>query len=117
MSQMSLDAAGAGTTSSAPGAAATQSHRSLRQLVAMCILRGALMPTQVGNTAAAAPFHALLPDMVPQEQRGAASGIMGLALFLGQIGGAVVPTLIGFSSDGLKNGTQSLSTYDQRIAL
>lgn len=83
----------------------------------MFILMGALMLTQLGNNAAAAPFHALLPDMVPQEQRGVASGIMGLALFLGQIGGAVVPTLVGFSSDGLNNGTQSLSTYDQRIAI
>jgi MFS family permease len=83
----------------------------------MFILMGALMVTQLANNAAAAPFHALLPDMVPEEQRGAASGIMGLALFLGQIGGAIAPTLIGFSSDGLKTGTQSLSTYDQRIAL
>ncbi len=83
----------------------------------MVILMVALMLTQLGNNAAAAPFHALLPDTVPQEQRGKASGIMGLALFLGQIGGAIVPTLIGYSSDGLKNGTQSLSTYDQRIAI
>jgi MFS family permease len=83
----------------------------------MFILMGGLMLTQLGNNAAAAPFHALLPDMVPEEQRGLASGIMGLALFLGQIGGAIVPTLIGFSSDGLKKGTQSLATYDQRIAL
>ncbi|MGH2517937.1 MAG: MFS transporter [Ktedonobacterales bacterium] len=81
------------------------------------ILMVALMLTQLANNAAAAPFHALLPDMVAEEQRGLASGIMGLALFLGQIGGAIAPTLIGFSSVGLKTGTQSLTTYDQRIAM
>ncbi|HLJ82198.1 MAG TPA: MFS transporter [Ktedonobacterales bacterium] len=83
----------------------------------LLILMAALMVTQLANNAAAAPFHALLPDMVAEEQRGAASGIMGLALFLGQIGGAIAPTLIGFSSAGLKDGTQTVSTYDQRIAL
>jgi MFS family permease len=44
------------------------------------VLMGGLMLTQLANNAAAAPFHALLPDMVTEEQRGKASGIMGLAL-------------------------------------
>ena len=83
----------------------------------LLILMAALMLTQLANNAAAAPFHALLPDLVPQEQRGAASGIMGLALFLGQIGGAVAPSFIGFNSSALESGTQSLADYDSRIVL
>lgn len=74
-----------------------------------------LMVTQLANNAAAAPFHALLPDLVPREQRGKASGIMGLALFLGQIGGAIAPTLCGFNSDSLLNGTQRGSSFDHGL--
>lgn len=83
----------------------------------LLILMVALMLTQLANNAAVAPYHALLPDMVPQEQRGVASGILGLSLFLGQIGGAVVPSFIGFNSSSLEAGTQSLATYDHGIAL
>jgi MFS family permease len=83
----------------------------------LLILMGGLMLTQLFNNAAAAPFHALLPDMVPEEQRGLASGIMGLALFLGQIGGAEVPTFFGFNIKALGQGTQSLGTFDHDIAL
>ena len=83
----------------------------------LLILMGALMLTQLANNAAVSPFHALLPDLVSKEQRGAASGIMGLALFLGQIGGAVVPALIGFNTDALAKGTQSLGTFDAKIML
>lgn len=83
----------------------------------LLVLMAALMLTQLANNAAAAPFHALLPDLVPQDQRGAASGIMGLALFLGQIGGAVVPSFIGFNSTALEAGTQSLADYDSRVVL
>src|SRR5258708_32723149 len=35
---------------------------------------------QFSSNAAQAPFHALLPDIVPEEQRGLASGVMGLLL-------------------------------------
>lgn len=83
----------------------------------LLILMGALMLTQLANNAAAAPFHALLPDMVPEEQRGTASGIMGLALFLGQIGGAVVPAFIGFNTSALATGAQTLSGFENKIAL
>ena len=74
-----------------------------------------LMLAQLANNAAAAPFHALLPDLVPTEQRGKASGIMGLALFLGQIGGAIAPTLCGFNSDSLLTGKQSATVYDHGV--
>jgi Na+/melibiose symporter-like transporter len=83
----------------------------------LLILMLALMLTQAANNAAAAPFHALLPDMVAEEQRGTASGIMGMALFLGQIGGAVVPALIGFNSSALATGGQTIGDFDTRIAL
>ncbi|MFI5271583.1 MAG: MFS transporter [Ktedonobacterales bacterium] len=81
------------------------------------VLTGALMLTQLANNAAAAPFHALLPDMVPEAQRGKASGIMGLALFLGQIGGAVAPILFGFDSSKLLAGGQAPAIFDHGIVL
>ncbi|HEV7127956.1 MAG TPA: MFS transporter [Ktedonobacterales bacterium] len=74
-----------------------------------------LMVTQLGNNAAAAPFHAYLPDFVPEHQRGTASGIMGLALLLGQIGGAITPSIVGFNSKQLLAGGQSFSTYNAGI--
>jgi len=48
---------------------------------------------QFSNNAAAAPFHALLPDIVPAEQRGLTSGVMGLLSITGNIGGVVVATV------------------------
>src|SRR5581483_7421696 len=45
----------------------------------------AYLLVQFSSNAAQAPFHALLPDIVPAEQRGLASGVMGLL----QIGGAI----------------------------
>ena len=84
---------------------------------AIVVLLVGLMVTQLANNAAAAPFHALLPDMVPEAQRGKASGIMGLALFLGQIGGAIAPSLVGFNSTALLNGTQSSEVFDHGIAI
>lgn len=48
---------------------------------------------QFASNAAQAPFHALLPDIVPVEQRGQASGLMGVLLIAGNIGGVVVSGL------------------------
>ena len=45
---------------------------------------------QLSNNAATAPFHALLPDIVPREQRGLASGVMGLLATIGSISGVIV---------------------------
>jgi MFS family permease len=45
---------------------------------------------QFSNNAATAPFHALLPDIVPIEQRGLTSGVMGLLTIAGNIGGVLV---------------------------
>ncbi len=46
--------------------------------------------TQFSSNAAQAPFHALLPDLVPAEQRGLTSGVMGLLLIAGNIGGVIL---------------------------
>ena len=45
---------------------------------------------QLSNNAATAPFHALLPDIVPKEQRGLASGVMGLLATVGSISGVII---------------------------
>jgi MFS family permease len=48
---------------------------------------------QFASNAAQAPFHALLPDLVPSQQRGLASGVMGVLTIGGNIGGIVVAGL------------------------
>jgi MFS family permease len=45
---------------------------------------------QFASNAAQAPFHALLPDIVPSEQRGLTSGIMGFLMIGGSIGGVLI---------------------------
>jgi len=54
---------------------------------------------QFSNNAATAPFHALLPDIVPKEQRGLVSGVMGLLATFGSISGVIVS---GFFIDSSK---------------
>lgn len=80
------------------------------------VLVGGLMVTQLGNNAAAAPFHALLPDLVPAQQRGKASGYMGVGQMVGTIVGAEAAALF-FHIDvsALLNGTQSFATYQQDL--
>lgn len=53
---------------------------------------------QFFSNAAQAPFHALLPDIVPPEQRGLTSGVIGLLLIGGNIGGVIVAGLLIDSS-------------------
>jgi MFS family permease len=83
----------------------------------LLVLTLGLMVTQLGNNAAAAPFHAFLPDFVPEAQRGTASGLMGLALLLGQIGGALVPSLLGFNSKQLLAGQQRVDVYHGGVVI
>jgi MFS family permease len=79
----------------------------------------ALCLTQLGNNAAAAPFHAYLPDLVNEEQRGTAAGIMGLAQILGIILGALLTGLF-LSIDPVLKATSStingaLDTYSNQL--
>jgi MFS family permease len=65
---------------------------------------------QFSSNAAQAPFHALLPDIVPEEQRGAASGVMGFLQILGGIAGVIIA---GMFIDASK----PLSLYQQGLWL
>jgi MFS family permease len=51
---------------------------------------------QVSSNFAQGPFQGYVPDLVPAEQVGTASGLMGLMLTLGTIGGVGIATLGGF---------------------
>ncbi|HET8912406.1 MAG TPA: MFS transporter [Ktedonobacteraceae bacterium] len=65
--------------------------------------------TQFSSNAAQAPFHALLPDVVPQEQRGLASGVMGMLTTLGVICGVLFGLLI--------DASKPLAIYQQSLHL
>lgn len=74
--------------------------------------------TQFVSNAAQAPFHALLPDIVPPEQRGLTSGVISLMLIFGNIGGVLVAGNLINSSLPLASYTQGLwLTYGLIIAV
>jgi len=73
-------------------------------------LASAYILVQFSNNAATAPFHALLPDVVPEEQRGLASGVMGLLSIVGSIGGVIVGGLF-------IDASRPLPAYEQGLWL
>ncbi len=82
----------------------------------------ALCLTQLGNNAAAAPFHAYLPDLVNEEQRGTAAGIMGLAQIIGIILGALIPGMLLsidpiFTTTSAAAANGALSTYSGQLVV
>lgn len=61
----------------------------------------AFMWVEFWNNVATAPFSALIPDIVPREQRGSAAGWYGLMSMLGTFVGAASPFL--FTRNGVTN--------------
>ncbi len=78
-----------------------------RDIVSLAI---AYVLVQFSSNAATAPFHALLPDVVPVEQRGLASGVMGLLSIIGSIGGVIVGGLF-------IDASRPLPAYEQGLWL
>ncbi len=65
---------------------------------------------QLSSNAAQAPFHAILPDIVPFKQRGLTSGLLGLLTTAGTIGGVVI-------GGSLIDSSKPLPLYEQGIWL
>lgn len=63
----------------------------------------AFMWVEFWNNVATAPYSALIPDVVPKEQRGSASGWYGLMSIFGTLVGAVIP--FAFTVNGVTNLT------------
>ncbi len=74
------------------------------------MLTFAYILTQFASNAAQAPFHALLPDIVPPEQRGLTSGVIGLLTVAGNIGGVVV-------AGSILDATKPQPVYQQELWL
>ncbi len=55
---------------------------------------------QLGNSIASTPYTAIIPDTVPPEDRGRASGIMGFFQLFSQIAGGVAAFTLGGSREG-----------------
>ena len=73
----------------------------------------AFVLVNVGTNIATAAYQSLLPDRVPPEQRGAASGYMGLITILGNVGSLAIAALLL----GAVGGGETLASDIERGAL
>lgn len=64
------------------------------------VYAGGYVLVQLGNTLASTPFAALIPDLVPAHEKGAASGVMGFFQLSSQIAGGVAAFALGGSREG-----------------
>jgi MFS family permease len=55
---------------------------------------------QLGNAVASTPYTALIPDTVPEDDRGRASGVMGFFQLFSQIAGGVAAFALGGAREG-----------------
>ncbi len=86
----------------------------VRQLPAMAVwlMAGLFVLLQLSNNIANAPWSAIIADTVPPEQRGAASGWYGVAVFTGTIVGAgLAGTLVDTSAPLATYRSQLLVMY------
>jgi MFS family permease len=82
-------------------------------MVVLCLV-------QVANNAAAAPFHAFLPDLVNEKQRGLAAGIMGFAQIVAIIMGVLVTSKLiqinpVLEAKSASETTSALATYSNQL--
>ncbi|MEZ0327540.1 MAG: MFS transporter, partial [Fimbriimonas sp.] len=69
----------------------------------------AFIVVQFGNNVASAAYSGIIPDLIPEEQRGAASGYMALMSQGGTLfGGVVVGFLLGKQPEWIKYGVLAL---------
>lgn len=64
------------------------------------VYAGGYILVQLGNSVASAPYAALIPDLVPAHEKGAASGVMGFFQLSSQIAGGVAAFALGGSREG-----------------
>lgn len=70
---------------------------------------GGLFLVVVANTVSGTAFQGLVPDQVPHEQRGAASGYMGLMTILGTVGSLAVASLLLSQSGAGRAGATGIA--------
>lgn len=79
---------------------------------------GALVLVQLCSNIALAPFTALLPDTVNPREHGKASGFMGVARLLGDIGGLILAAaMLNANEEISQNKALLVAFHDQRMPL
>jgi MFS family permease len=84
----------------------------------------AFIVMNIGSNASTAAYQGLLPDKVPAQQRGAASGYMGLMTILGNVGSlalaAVLLSQVGTgasTTDGIRSGAANFYALSSVVVL